>query len=163
MASDAVLLILAVASWRTDRYAEVAFHVDAGGCWQAVLGACHRPWQRKRRIGKIDHGDAYRRRPASGRAARCHHRPRLPPTQLHALCGKSPRLGDPRRHGARSSPAFLRGARLRCAHRRDRGAGIRGLCRGGRRRRAKPRLRGHRYPRHRLLSRCGSRTPWPTR
>ncbi len=127
-------------------------HVDAGGCRQAVFGACHRPWQRKRRLRQVDHGHACRRRAAAGRPARRHHRPRFAAEKLHPLRRKPPRLGDARAGvQARRPRALLRRPRLRHAARRNRSAGIRRLCRGGERGRTDPRFRRHRYAGQRFL------------
>src|SRR5690349_20155827 len=74
-----------VANSESSRNAGVASHADAGGAWPSVLGACHRPWERKRRLRLVDHGDACRRCAAASAAASRHDRPRLTAKELYPL------------------------------------------------------------------------------
>ena len=78
-------------------------NVAPGNQWRTALRACDRARQRKGRLGQIDHRDAYRGRAAQGRAARRHHRSRLPAEELHPLRREPPRLGAAQRLDARSA------------------------------------------------------------
>src|SRR5262249_56132497 len=73
----------------------------------ALVRACHRAWERKGRIGQIDHGDACGGRAPELRAAGRHPRSRLAAKELHALRSEPPALVPPPSPPPSASPPPL--------------------------------------------------------
>src|SRR5215831_9981679 len=87
------ILTWRVANLESSRNAGVASYADAGGARPSVLGACHCPWERKRWLRQVDHGDACRRCTAASWPAGRYDRPRFTAKEFYPLYRQSARMG----------------------------------------------------------------------